>query len=87
MSGYQVRRQSALNGTYVVERCIPCINGLSAWFTVCVVHEADETEMGYTDGAFGSALDRANAIANALNGTPKAHTLPLIPPTSPSSSP
>lgn len=64
---YQVRKQSSLSADYVVEREIPCINGLSAWFTVCVVPQADEAALGYTDGEYGSALERANEIAAALS--------------------
>lgn len=61
------RARQTYGGNWSVEQTISCINGLSAWFTVCTVHEASEAETGYSDGAFGSAQDRAEAIAKALN--------------------
>jgi hypothetical protein len=60
--------KSRFNDSWNIERQYPCINGLSAWFQVAVVHEADESEIGYTDGAFGSAEERATFLVNALNG-------------------
>lgn len=59
--------KSRFNDSWSIERQFPCINGLSAWFTIAVVHEADEADLGYTDGAFGSAQQRAEQIARALN--------------------
>lgn len=57
----------SLGEDWVVELEIPCINGLSAWFEICRVHEASAEEMGYTDGAFGTAEERAIRIVEALN--------------------
>ena len=59
-------------GKWVVEREISCINGLSAWFEICSVHEPDEQEIGYSDGACGSAKNNASQIANSLNNALKA---------------
>lgn len=59
--------KSHYNDSWNIQRQYPCINGLSAWFQVAVVHEADEAEMGYTDGAFGTAEDRAKMLVDALN--------------------
>lgn len=63
---YQARK-SPFSSYWRVEQEIPCINGLSAWFVIADVHEPDEQEIGYTDGAIGSAEQRATAIARALN--------------------
>jgi len=52
-----------------VEQEIPCINGLSAWFVIATAEEADEASMGYTDGIFGTAEDRARRIVDALEHT------------------
>lgn len=59
--------KSRFSDKWHIEERFPCINGLSAWFVIATVDEADEAEIGYTDGAFGSAEDRANRIAAALN--------------------
>lgn len=59
--------KSNFNDSWNIETEFPCINGLSAWFTIAVCHEADPSELGYTDGAFGSAEERANKIVAALN--------------------
>jgi hypothetical protein len=32
-----------------------------------MIDEASESELGYTEGAFGTAEERANVIASALN--------------------
>lgn len=66
MSTY--RAQKAMFGdSWVVERQFACINGLSAWFAIVTVDEPSEAETGYTEGAFGSAQERAEQIATALN--------------------
>ena len=59
--------KSRFNDSWNIEQEFPCINGLSAWFVIAVVHEADEAEIGYTDGAFGTAEERAKRIVEALN--------------------
>lgn len=59
--------KSRFNDSWSIEREYACINGLSCWFQVAVVNEADEAEMGYTDGEFGSAQERAEKITKALN--------------------
>lgn len=55
-------------GKWHVEQEFACINGLAGWFIVASCEEADAAEIGYTDGNFGSAEDRAKAIACALMG-------------------
>ena len=57
------------NGDYKIVTTYPCINGLSAAFTVATVHTPDEVEEGYTDGVFNwlTAEDNAKLIANAPN--------------------
>ena len=60
-------RKDEFNDSWVVEREIPCINGLTAWFEIAVCHQTSEAEMGYTDGAHGTAEDRATAIAAVFN--------------------
>lgn len=60
-------RKSSYSGTWFVEQQFLCINGLAAWFAIATVEEADEQSMGYTDGAFGSAEDRAERIVKALS--------------------
>lgn len=62
--------KSRYNDSWTIQRQYPCINGLSAWFVVAVVHEADDAEIGYTEGAFGSAEERAKTIVDALNTAP-----------------
>ena len=57
----------AVGGSYCVERLLPCVNGLSAWFVIAMVAPADESELGYTEGEFGSAEQRATLIVDALN--------------------
>lgn len=55
-----------------IEQEIPCINGLRCWFVVATAEESCSASMGYTDGAFGSAEDRANKIVAGLER--EAHT-------------
>jgi hypothetical protein len=62
-------RKSDFSESWNIERAYPCINGLSAWFQVAEVREADEWDVGYTEGAFGSGEERARQIANALNAS------------------
>ena len=59
--------KSRFNDSWNIEQEFSCINGLSAWFQIAVVFEADEQSMGYTDGEFGTAEERANRIVEALN--------------------
>lgn len=49
-----------------VEQEFPCINGLRCWFVIATAEESCPVSMGYTDGAFGSAEDRANKIVAGL---------------------
>lgn len=63
---YQAQKRPFSDG-WRVERLIGCINGLSAWFVIAEVDEPDESEIGYTEGAIGTAEDRAKQIAEALN--------------------
>jgi hypothetical protein len=62
VSHWRVQRRGSL---CIVETEVPCINGLTAWFEVAHVDDPDEAEMGYSDGAIGSADDRAAYIAAA----------------------
>lgn len=62
-------RKGHFDGDWIVEREIGCINGLAAWLQISTVYEASEAEMGYTDGAIGSAQERAEKIAVALNAS------------------
>ena len=59
--------KSMFSDSWSIEQEFACINGLSAWFQIAEVPEADEQSMGYTDGHFGTAEDRANRIVEALN--------------------
>lgn len=68
MTQYRAFKTPFGNGAWRVERSIVCINGLAAWFVVCDCEETSEQEMGYSDGAHGTAQDRAERIAAALNG-------------------
>ncbi|MFN7611460.1 MAG: hypothetical protein ACK5QX_11085 [bacterium] len=70
--GYRARQSF---GRWIVERELPCINGLSAWFAICSVPEPDEQEIGYSEGACGSAEENAKRIAAALS----AHPAPTAP--------
>lgn len=65
--GEYIARPRVYTAGWRVERSIVCINGLAAWFVIAEVDEPDEAEMGYSDGAIGSAEDRAKQIADALN--------------------
>ena len=58
-----------------VERELPCINGLSAWFSICSINEPDESEVGYSDGLCGTAEENANRIADALNAAQRTLVL------------
>lgn len=60
-------RKSDYCADWHVEQEIPCINGLSAWFVIATAEEADEASMGYTDGAFGTAEERAHRIVASLS--------------------
>lgn len=54
-------------GSYAIETELPCINGLTAWFSIGTIHDADEAERMMTDGARLEARDYAEAIAAALS--------------------
>lgn len=56
-------RAEEMFGAWVVQQELPCINGLSAWFDMAKVTKPDESEIGYTEGAIGSAKARAKWIA------------------------
>lgn len=45
------RARAIRYGSYALEVELPCINGLSAWFSVATFHETDEAERMMTDGA------------------------------------
>lgn len=60
-------RQSIGSDSWIVEKEFPCINGLNTWFTIVFIEEATDQELGYTEGAFPSAKDRAKLIAAKLN--------------------
>lgn len=60
-------QKSNFNSDWYVVREYLCINGLRSWFILATVTEPDVSEMGYTDGAIGSAEQRATEIATALN--------------------
>jgi hypothetical protein len=70
LKAYRATKEQ-LSQKWVIQREHPCINGLSAWFTVATCHDSCEQEMGYSDGAIGSAEQRANQIADALNTRPQ----------------
>lgn len=59
-------RKSDFSNDWHVEQEFMCINGLASWFSIAYVVEADEQSMGYTDGHFGTAEERATRIAKAL---------------------
>lgn len=59
---------------WLIERELPCINGLSAWSAICSTVDPSAEEIGYTDGACGSAEERARLIASALNGVDQGTT-------------
>ena len=52
---------------FTVRRYIGCVNGVSAWFTVCHIAETSPEEMGFSDGLHGTARERADTICEALN--------------------
>ena len=56
---------------WFVGRELPCINGLSAWASVCSTVDPSAEEYGYTDGACGTAEENAHLIVGALNGAPQ----------------
>lgn len=60
-------RKSNYSTDWHVEQEFMCINGLRAWFVIATVHEADESEIGYTEGEIGSAEQRARRVASALS--------------------
>lgn len=50
-------------GSFALEVELPCINGLSAWFTVATFHEAEDEERLITDGARQEAGEYAAKFA------------------------
>lgn len=69
--------REGFGGWWLIETQYACINGLSAWFVIASVAPAEEAEMGYTDGAFGDAEDRAKMIVTRLNA-PKPMDRPNV---------
>ena len=61
-----VRARAIRYGSFAIDAELPCINGLSAWFTIAHVDAIDDHELLMTDGAIGNAKDIAEAIAAAL---------------------
>lgn len=47
--------------TWPIEVELPCINGLSAWFTLGNIYSPDRAAQGYTDGALNDDLARSFA--------------------------
>lgn len=64
-----VRASKGYDDLWYIEQEFMCVNGLRAWFVIATVDGSDEASMGYTDGAFGTAEERANRIAKALQCT------------------
>ena len=64
---WQVSRRD--RDSWRIEKSLPCINGLSAMFEMAVVHDPEEAESGYTDGALSpdEAEARARTIVAAVN--------------------
>lgn len=66
-------------GSHVLEVELPCINGLSAWFTVATFHAAEDAERLMTDGARMEAGEYAARIAAAMQdrraGSERANAL------------
>jgi hypothetical protein len=52
-------------GAFSIEAELPCVNGLSAWFTIATVHETEDAERLMSDGAKADAEDDARLIAAA----------------------
>lgn len=52
-------------GSWSIETELPCINGLSAWFTIATVHAVDDAERLMSDGVRADANDDARLIAAA----------------------
>ncbi len=46
---------------HYIQTILPCINGLSAWFTLASVSNPDESETGYTDGYLDADAASGNA--------------------------
>ncbi len=46
-------------GATYIEAELPCINGLSAWFSVALVPAPSEEEVGYSDGAIDGCSNAA----------------------------
>jgi hypothetical protein len=76
------RAQKQRYNSFSLQVELPCINGLSAWFTVATFHEADDEERFITDGARQEAGEYAAKFAalavpeqegvDAALGEPKA---------------
>lgn len=65
--------KSRYSDNWHIEQEFFCINGLRAWFVIAIVEPEDEASMGYTDGAFGTAEERANCLASALSWQEMPH--------------
>lgn len=57
------RAQKLRYNSFALEVELPCINGLSAWFSVATFHEADDEERLITDGARQEAGEYATKFA------------------------
>jgi hypothetical protein len=65
--GYTPGPWDVLSGDpYHIRKNLPCINGLSAWFTLAWVYPPDDQEIGYSDGALDDNVAKANATLIAL---------------------
>lgn len=62
-----VRARPVRYGGFAIETELPCINGLSAWFTIAMVDAVDDGELLISDGAIGTAKQQADVIVSALN--------------------
>lgn len=69
------RTQAAQNGAWVLEVELPCINGLSAWFSVATFHAAENAERLMTDGARQEAGDYAAKFGAAMSAAPRVAAL------------
>lgn len=53
------RQPAYSEGAAYIESELPCINGLSAWFSVAIVPAPSPEELGYSDGAIDSDANAA----------------------------
>ena len=59
-------------GDKLVRAYLPCINGLSAWFSIATIYRPDEGANGYSEGATQALFDRAVALFAASPTPPTA---------------